>query len=247
MADISYQLYCSRKFPPLEGTLAMLAAAGYTDVEGFGGLYGDPDAFRAALDKAGLAMPTGHFGLAQIEGERDTMLAMARALKMQAVIVPHVAAPDRPTGAKGWEAFAARLAEAGKPFRDAGFAFGWHNHDFEFVPTEDGRTPQEIIAAQDGVSLEVDIGWVVRAGQDPVAWIDRFGSKVIAAHIKDIAPRGEAADEDGWADVGYGSVNWGPIVAALAAAGCSRFVIEHDNPKDDKRFATRSLATVRGW
>jgi len=247
MAAISYQLYCSRKFPPLDGTLAMLAAVGYRDVEGFGGLYDDPAAFKAALDKAGLAMPTGHFGLSQIEGERDKMLAMARALNMQALIVPHVGPPDRPTNAAGWETFAARLSEAGKPFRDAGFAFGWHNHDFEFTPTDDGRTPQEIIAAADGVSLELDIGWVVRAGQDPVAWINRFGAKIIAAHIKDIAPFGQATDEDGWADVGHGTVDWGPIVAALGAIGCNRFVIEHDNPKDDKRFATRSLATIQGW
>lgn len=247
MADISYQLYCSRKFPPLERTLAMLAAAGYRDVEGFGGLYDDPAAFKAALDKAGLAMPTGHFGLGQIEGERDKMLAMARALDMQAVIVPYVMPADRPGDAAGWEAFAARLSAAGKPFREAGFAFGWHNHDFEFVPTSDGRTPQEIIAAADGVSLELDIGWVVRAGQDPVTWINRLGPKIIAAHVKDIAPAGQATDEDGWADVGHGTVTWGPIIAALHAVGCDRFVIEHDNPADDKRFATRSLATIQSW
>ena len=43
MTDFSYQLYCSRNFPPLADTLKMLAAAGYTGVEGYGALYADED------------------------------------------------------------------------------------------------------------------------------------------------------------------------------------------------------------
>ena len=54
--SISYQLYCSRNFPPLADTLAMLSKAGFTEVEGYGGLYGDVPALKAALDAAGLRM-----------------------------------------------------------------------------------------------------------------------------------------------------------------------------------------------
>ena len=35
-------------------------------------------------------------------------------------------------------------------------------------------------------------------------------------------------------------------IAALKAAGCKHFVLEHDNPADHKRFATRSAAFVKG-
>ena len=41
MTDFSYQLYCSRNFPPLSETLKMVAAAGYKNVEGYGALYAD--------------------------------------------------------------------------------------------------------------------------------------------------------------------------------------------------------------
>ncbi|MEY4779914.1 MAG: hypothetical protein RLZZ607_1227, partial [Pseudomonadota bacterium] len=34
------------------------------------------------------------------------------------------------------------------------------------------------------------------------------------------------------------------IHAALKAAGCKHFVLEHDNPADHKRFASRSFATL---
>ena len=61
--EISFQLYSSRNFPPLAKQLAVLARIGYRNVEPFGGLYGDVDAFKAALDAAGLKAPSGHFGL----------------------------------------------------------------------------------------------------------------------------------------------------------------------------------------
>ena len=210
--------------------------------------YADPAAFKAALDKAGLAMPTGHFGLAQIEGERDKMLALARSLNMQAVIVPYVMPADRPTDAAGWVAFAARLAEAGKPFLDAGFAFGWHNHDFEFVPHQRRPHPagNHRGAGRPVAGTRHRLG---RAGRGRIRW---RGSTALAPRSsrpisRTSPPRAKTPTRDGWADVGHGTLDWAPIKAALDAVGCTRRVVEHDNPKDDKRFASRSLATVKGW
>ncbi|MCC5974500.1 MAG: sugar phosphate isomerase/epimerase [Rubellimicrobium sp.] len=246
MPSISYQLYSSRNFPPLADTLTMLAGAGYSEVEGFGGLYADLPALQSGLDAAGLTMTSGHFGLDMVEGDPARTLEVARAVGMTRVYVPFVMPNDRPTDAAGWEAFGKRLAEAGKPVQDAGFAFGWHNHDFELADLGGGTTPLDLIAAA-GLSLELDLGWVGRAGADPVAWINRFGTQISSVHVKDIAPAGEATDEDGWADVGHGTMDWAAIQPALQAHGITHYVIEHDNPKDHLRFATRSLASVTGW
>jgi sugar phosphate isomerase/epimerase len=242
--SISYQLYCSRNFPPLDATLAMLAKAGYTEVEGYGGLYGDVPALQASLDKAGLTMTTGHFGMDMVEGDAAATIATARALGMKKVFVPYVMPDQRPTDAAGWAAFGARLARIGKPVQDAGFDFGWHNHDFELLDLGGGETPLDLIAAA-GVDLELDLGWVRVAGHDPIAWIAKYGSRIKAVHVKDIAPDGQNRDEDGWADVGYGITDWVAIKAALDTAGISHMVVEHDNPNDHTRFATRSLATLK--
>ncbi|MBI1418834.1 MAG: TIM barrel protein [Limimaricola sp.] len=248
MPSISYQLYCSRNFPPLADTLSMLADAGFTEVEGFGGLYDDPAALKAQLDAAGLKMTTGHFGLDMVEGSPDVALNVARTMGMDAVIVPFVMPADRPTDAAGWTAFGQRLAKAGAPIIAAGLPFGWHNHDFEFKPTETGELPLDLImAAAPDLKLELDLGWTARAGQDPVAWINKYAGRIIAVHVKDIAPKGEALDEDGWADVGHGTLDWAPIKAALDAAHVTRFVVEHDKPADHHRFATRSLAAVKAF
>lgn len=246
MADISYQMYCSRDHD-IGQTMSMLADIGYTAIEGYGPLYTDPKATRAMMDQVGLSMPTGHFSVDAVE-DTAAVLATADALDVEKIVVPYIAPEERPTDLAGWQAFAARLAAAAKPIVAAGKKFGWHNHEFEFVTLENGETPLEVImAASDDIGLELDLGWVMVAGHDPVEWINRYAGRIIAVHVKDIAAKGECLDEDGWADVGHGVVDWQPIMAALSSAGVTRFVIEHDKPSDHQRFAARSLASVQAF
>jgi sugar phosphate isomerase/epimerase len=246
---IAYQLYSSRKFPPLEATAKMLAEVGLTDTEGFGGLYADAATLAstaAALKANGLKMSTGHFGIGQIEDTPDWALKVAKTLGIQRLYVPHLGPELRPTDAAGWRAFGARLEKMGAPIRAAGLGFGWHNHDFEFKAQADGSIPEaSILEGGPSLEVELDVAWVLRGGSDPLAWIKQYGPRITAAHVKDIAPKGQNADEDGWADVGYGTVDWKTIHAALKTAGCQHFVLEHDNPSDDRRFATRAFATLK--
>jgi sugar phosphate isomerase/epimerase len=247
----SYQLYSSRNFPPVADTFSMLAKAGYTAVEGYGALYADDAmvaATKEALGATGLTMPTGHFGLAMLEGEVDKVLGIAKSLNMKRLYCPHLMPDQRPTDAAGWRAFGARLEAAGKPYRAAGLGFGWHNHDFEFKALPDGSMPQDAIF-EGGPTLEweMDVAWIIRAGTDPRRWIVRHGHRITAAHIKDIAPTGENSEEDGWADVGYGIVRWPHIMSDLRRTPCKYFVMEHDNPSDHTRFATRSIAKARSF
>lgn len=244
MTQIAYQLYCSRNFPPLADTCAMLRTAGYTLVEGYGGLFDDVDGLESSLDQHGLTMLSCHMGLDMAGENPSEAIKIAKRLGIEKVYVPFVMPDARPTDDAGWRAFGAGLADSGKAFADAGITFGWHNHDFEFVPTETGALPIDLIAEAD-IALELDLGWVARAGHDPVAWIQKYAGSISSAHVKDIAPQGKAADEDGWADVGHGTLDWPAIHAALQAANVGHYVVEHDNPNDHARFAQRSLAALK--
>ena len=248
MPRLSYQLYCSRNFPPVADTLAMLASAGYREVEGYGGVFGDLAALKDALDANGLRMTSAHFGLDLLEGEPEKAKTIAKTLGIEKAFAPFIAPADRPTDSAGWKAFADRLVKAGRPLQDAGLTFGWHNHAFEFDTTPEGDLPLDLIAAaDDNLMLELDLGWVRVAGHDPVERIGAYAGKIAAVHVKDIAPDGQCVDEDGWADVGQGIMDWAAIHAALKDAGVDHYVAEHDNPKDDKRFATRSLAAMQSF
>ncbi len=251
MTQFAYQLYSSRQFGPLDATLSMLADIGYDAVEGYGALFTDDvtlNDLESGLEATGLSMPTGHFDLALIESDPGAIIATAKRFSMTAVFAPFLAAENRPDDAQGWRGFAQKLAEIGKPIADAGLTFGWHNHAFEFHRQPTGEFPMEVILdASDHVMLEFDLAWAQIAGQDPAAWLERYGSRVAAAHIKDIAPTGQKMDEDGWADVGQGIMDWPGLYAKLKALGVPALIVEHDNPADDRRFASTSLAALRAF
>ena len=245
----SFQLYSARNFQPWDKVLKRLGEAGYKEVEGFGGVYDDPNAFRAELNKNGLAMPTAHFSVDVLEKDFDGARRIADALGVTLLVCPYLAAAARPADAAGWRGFGERLAKIGETAKGAGYSFAWHNHDFEFKRLADGSAPMDhILAAAPGIGWEIDVAWVVRGGDDPKPWIERHGGRIAAVHVKDIARPGEGMDEDGWSDVGHGTIDWALLIKLLRARTTARhYIMEQDNPNDIERFARRSIAAARRW
>jgi sugar phosphate isomerase/epimerase len=245
----SFQLYSARNFLPWDKILKMVAQAGYSRVEGFGGVYADAVAFRKELDANGLSMPSGHFAIDLLENDFDGAARIAKTLGVQQIICPHIAADARPADAAGWQSFGKRLGKVGDNARKAGFEFGWHNHDFEFKALADGSLPQKLMLdAAPGIGWEMDVAWVIRGGADPLKWIAEYGPRITAVHVKDIAPAGQNADEDGWSDVGHGTVDWPGLIKAFRQISAAKvYVMEHDNPSDVERFARRSIEAANKY
>lgn len=255
MTDLSLQLYSGRNYP-LDSVIQTASRLGYMYVEGYGGtdtatgglsgLYVNAPALRAKLDAAGLSMPTAHMGLDLVESP-ERALEVTRTLGINTVICPWLPPNLRPTDAAGWKALGERLGRAAVPFQRAGLTFGYHNHDFEFLPLPDGRFPMDVlIEAAPGISVEVDIAWVYRGNADPFPWLEKHGSRIVAIHVKDIAAKGENTAEDGWADVGHGTLPWRELMATVKSKTAAKyFVAEHDNPSDFARFAERTIASVK--
>lgn len=243
MKEYALQLYSARNYPPLNEVLDSLASLGYTAVEGYGGLYKELDKLTAALAGSGLKMPSAHFDLHALETDPDGCLHIIAKLGVTSVYCPYLPPDLRPSDARGWRMFGAKLQNIAQPFLNAGLAFGWHNHDYEFEPLEDGARPIDLIfEGGPDIEWEADLAWIVRAGHDPIPYIEKYADRITAVHIKDLAPEGENLSEDGWADVGFGTINWAKLMKALTVTKVRHFVIEHDNPGDFKRFARRSIA-----
>jgi|TARA_B110000211_G_scaffold10857_2_gene11419 sugar phosphate isomerase/epimerase len=249
MKSFSYQLYSSRNFPPLENTLQMLSNAGYAEVEGYDELFThstDLGAFRAMLDNVNLRMTTAHFNLHSVRTNPKRVIEIAKSLDILGIYVPYLEAEARPENALGWIEFGKSLSEAGKPIVDAGLTFGWHNHEYEFVDIGATDRPMDLIlAADDSLSLEFDLAWAVVAGVDPMHWISLYGDRITATHIKDIAKKPACVDNTEWADIGYGTLDWPQFYLSLKRAGTRFFIMEHDNPIDDEKFAQLSITTAR--
>jgi len=241
---ICMQLYSARNFPPVETQLAAIEANGFDGVETFGPFHDDAAATRRLLDAHGLAAKSAHIDLATFETRPERAIAIARALGAELVVAPYLTPSERPTSRDGWRDLGARLERVRARIAGDGLRFAWHNHDFEFISLPDGSFPIEHLLG-DAVSWEADLAWIARGGGNPLRWLERYRGRVAAVHVKDIAPTGEKADEEGWADVGAGVLPWPDLWARSVAAGATIMIAEHDNPSDFARFARVSAAAMR--
>lgn len=243
---ISFQVYSARNFPPVDGVLEGLAAIGYDAIEPYAGNYmDDPRGFRAKADALGLAIPTAHVQLQLLDDDRAKAIDVAKTLGLETVILPHVGGDARPKDVAGWKAFGRRLGEHAAALKAAGLKLAWHNHDFEYAALPDGSRPIDHILAADGVLFEPDVAWIARADADIATEVDRYASKVAAFHIKDTAPKGVTKD-DGWTDVGAGTIDWKALWPTIAGTGATLLVMENDNPSDWRSFAANSYKYVSG-
>lgn len=227
----------------LEGTLAEVAARGFTAVEPYD-FVRRAEPLAAALAAHGLAAPTGHAFLASTsfvnpDGSGTTVpvpapevvFAAAKTLGMTTVIDPYTE-PAR------WESLeqiaeTARLLNAAAAIGEAhGIRVGYHNHAHELEATFDGKTGLEVLAdlLDERVVLEVDLYWVARAGVDSPTLLKTLGDRVIAVHVKDGTLDPEAVAAYPPADqvpAGQGVV---PLAEALAAASALEVaIVEFDH------------------
>jgi sugar phosphate isomerase/epimerase len=248
MTDFSFQLYSARNFPPLEENLKKLAALGYKQVEPFGGQFGDPAGLAAQIKAHGLTAPTAHIGLDMLK-ETQKAIDIAGVVGIKTVFCPAIGKEQRSQDEGEWVKLGETLAKIGEAFTKAGVGFGWHNHDFEFAATSSGKLPMNILLdTATNLVWEVDVAWLVKGKQAPFDWFEKYGNRIVAIHVKDLAVPGQNLDEDGWADVGYGELDWQQLYTEIKRSTKARyFVMEHDNPKDIDRFMRRSIETVQKW
>jgi len=129
--------------------------------------------------------------------------------------------------------------------KEHGIHLGYHNHHWEMVVQADGRTALDCLfdgAGNAPLGWQVDVAWLVRGGVNPLDCLQKYKSRIMSVHAKDLAATGTCLDEDGWADVGHGVLDWrNSLAAASVACGAQWFVAEHDKPNDPARFARNSF------
>jgi sugar phosphate isomerase/epimerase len=246
---VGLQLYTMRTVAePLDDLLARVAALGYDGVETVATQGVPAEALRAALERHGLRFASAHVGFAVLRDALPDVLRTYAAAGAEAIVVPWLDPSDRPASASGWQALARELAAFGAAAREAGLPLAYHHHAFE-LERVDGETPLEIIldaAPADDLALELDVGWLVRAGHDPVAWLERTGGRCCRLHAKDIVAGPYGPSGAPWADVGDGVVDWPAVIAAARRAEVPWLLVEHDSPSDPWRTAGRSVEALRG-
>ncbi|MET0742909.1 MAG: sugar phosphate isomerase/epimerase [Microvirga sp.] len=248
-ADIlSIQLYTLRSLENLDRILDVVSDAGYKYVETVGSHLDDAASVRAKLDARGLKVSSSHVSLTALREKPDAVADACKTLGFTDLYMPAVPPDDRDMAADGWRALGLEMGKMADRFKEKGIALGYHNHHWELKPKDGSKTALELIfEAAEGSPLtwEADVAWLARGNVDPKAWIERYSRLVTAAHVKDIAPAGQNEDQDGWADVGSGTLDWRDLWQACRKAGARWMVVEHDKPADPARSARASFEYLR--
>ena len=236
-----FQLYTARRemARDFSGTLARIASLGYDEVE-FAGYFGmHAMAVRSALDAAGLAAPAAHIGMPELTGNWRASVAFASSLGHKYLNFAWVPNEDRTVD--GYKRLADRFNRAGEAALAAGVRLGYHNYTYDFTRAGDGFLYDVMLAETDPryVTMQMDVYWLVDAGQDPLAYLARHPGRYHSLHLKDVT-----ADKR-MADVGSGTIDWPRILLAADAAGARHFFVEHDEPVDALSSARTSLAYLR--
>ncbi|MBX2805683.1 MAG: sugar phosphate isomerase/epimerase [Hyphomicrobiales bacterium] len=243
--ELSIQLYSLRDYGDFERQLATLAEIGFKRVELIGGHLQNASDTRAKLDAHGMTAPTGHISMADLQDRIDWVIEQAKTIGLVELYMPAVPDNQRVAPADAWRKIGVDLGNLAQKMHDAGLNLGYHNHDWELKAYEDGTTPlQHLFEGAEGspLTFEVDAAWLVRGNADPVEWMEKHKDRMTAVHVKDIAPNGENRDEDGWADIGSGTMDWPALWRKSLDLGAKWMVLEHDKPKDPVGFARNSRA-----
>jgi len=266
ISKVGVQLYTVRDLMKTDfaGTIAKVASIGYKEVE-FAGYYDhSPKDVRAILDKVGLTAPACHVGMDVVENHWPETIDAAHTIGHTFIVCPWIDEKDR-NSADSWKHIIEVFNKAGEASKKANIQFAYHNHWWEFGPNASlgGKLPYDYLLASTDpnfVKMEMDLGWISVAGQDPVAYFERYPGRFPLVHVKDfkslpkIAPDQLASfnsttlEEGDMTAPGSGIIDWKRIFSHSDEAGIQHYFLEHDMPKDP--FATltdgyKYLSTLR--
>jgi sugar phosphate isomerase/epimerase len=233
--DIYLQLYSVRDDikSDFSTTLTKVAAIGYTGIEAAsydnGKFYGlTPEAFKNEIEKRGMKVLSSHTGKALNDNISDTnwnevwawwdkAIAAHKAAGMKYIVTPWM--PTVKTLAD-LKVYCDYYNKIGEKCNAAGLRFGYHNHNFEFSKIESEVMYDFMLKNTDPakVFFQMDVYWVVRGGQSPVDYFNKYPGRFEVLHIKDNKELGQS-----------GMVGFDAIFQNTKAAGTKFYVVEVEN------------------
>lgn len=268
--EVGVQLYCVRdemKKDPL-GTLQQLSKAGYTRVEHASYVqrkfYGySAMEFKKILDDLGLKMPSGHTVMraehwdAAANDFTDAWkytIEDAATLNQEYVISPWLDEELR----KDYDEllrFLEVFNKCGDLCKKSGLKFGYHNHDFEFKYSLNGKQVYDIIMTNTDpglVAQQLDIGNMYNGGGRAMEVIKKYPGRFELLHVKDEI-RSEKGEMNGKYEstiLGKGVINVKQVIdLALESGGTKHFIIEQESyqGRTPMECIVEDLKIMKSW
>ena len=229
--DFGLQLYSLRDDLPKDpkGILKQVSTFGYKQIEGYEGPMGmfwnmKHTEFKKYMDDLGLNMISSH---CDWQKDFETKAAQAGEIGMKYLICPYLGSQET---IDAFKAFAAKFNQAGEICKKHGLRFAYHNHGYSFKPVN-GQLPQDVMIAETDpnlVDFEMDMYWVVDAGVDPAAYLEKHKGRFKLCHVKDRLKVVDPNESNNSCTLGEGSIDYPSILKKAKKDGVDYFIVEQE-------------------
>ena len=220
------------------GALDLLKSYGVTEVETWSGTGLSAEQLAEGLKSRGIKAVSAHIGMADFQKDVNAVIATAKTLGVQYVIVPIL--NGRNLKDEDAHKIASDFNTWGAALKAAGLKFGFHTHGAEMAPSAagNGETLFDIMVREtkpELVTYEMDVFWTYQAGQDPVKLLNKYPDRWSMLHLKDLRKEGPVglANRPAPTDqvaVGTGQINWPAVIATAQKIGVKYYFLEDETP-----------------
>lgn len=229
---LGLQLFSLRDILPnhFAGTLKEIRSLGYREVESAGYYNHTVAEIKRAMCDAGLRLVSAHYPFDDLRVRLDEIVEFNKELGVQYIICPTLGVGSstsarsqelgEPVTLDDWRWNAEQLNKFGERVKASDIHFGYHNHAADFRRV-DGVVPYiELLNRTDPamVTMQLDCGWVVVGGGDPVELLKRYPERISSLHVKDFK-RGGQRDDPPPAELGRGMIDNRSILLTAAKTG----------------------------
>lgn len=244
LEDLALQLYSIRRETAAdpEAALRQVPGMGFNAVELAGDYGWSADKWKGLLHDLHLKVVGAHVGLDPLQNNYEKTIEFYREIGCPRIIVPWMQV-DKTRDA--WLIKAAELDNLARQVHDDGFAFLYHNHDFEIteLPDADGKCGLEILMENTDatiVNFEVDTYWVEKGGKNAADFILTYMERVGMVHAKELR-RADGSD----VPAGQGDIEFERILPEAIERGWPVVVeFEGENAVPAVTEAARHLRSI---
>jgi sugar phosphate isomerase/epimerase len=225
--DVGLQLYTVRNemLKDNVGTLKQVAALGYKEIESAGSDKGSYYGFKPAEMKKvcsdlGMTLRSGHV---HYDDKWQQTIDDAVQSGQEYLIVSVM--PSNGQTVDNYKKVAEIFNKAGEACKKSNITFGYHNHDSEF-DKDNGKVLYDVLLENTNpeyVKMEMDLGWVIVTGNDPLAYFAKYPGRFPLWHLKDMDLKAKHSVE-----FGKGSLDVKKMLENAKKAGMKYFFVEQE-------------------
>ena len=227
ISNVGIQLYTLRTelLADAVGTLQKLAKIGYKELESArsvkGNYYGlTPKEIKKVASDLGMKVRSGHVHI-----DEDWQRSVDAAAETGQDYLICSSMPSKGQTVSNYQQVADTFSKAAEDCKKVGITFGYHNHEYEFEK-ENGQVLYDVLLDRTDpelVKMELDLGWVIVTGNDPVQYFNKYPGRFPLWHLKDMDVVKKESTE-----FGKGGINIVQIMQNAKQSGMKYFFVEQE-------------------